>query len=243
MLTAYDYPFAKILDEAGTDIILVGDSLGMVVLGFETTLPVTMSDMLRHTEAAARAVKSALLVADMPYRSYASPAVASKNARLLKKAGAQAVKLEGGKAVEKQIAAILKAGIPVMGHLGMLPQSIKKTGGYKVQGRDAKKAEEIFRDAKRLEALGVFALVLECVPSDLGAKITKALKCPVIGIGAGNGTDGQVLVLHDMLGFESGVRPRFVRKYAALADSARQAVREYRDDVASGKFPSKEESY
>lgn len=243
VLTAYDYPFAKILDEAGTDMILVGDSLGMVVLGHDTTLPVTMQDMIHHTSAAARAVKKSFLVADMPYRSYVSPALAVKNAKLLKKAGAQAVKMEGGQMIRKQIQAVLNAGIPVMGHLGMTPQSVKEIGGYKVQGRDVKQARKILEDALLLESLGVFSIVLECVPAELGAKITDALKCPTIGIGAGSATDGQVLVLHDMLGFESGVSPRFVRKYGTIAEETREAVREYLEDVASGKFPSKEESY
>lgn len=243
VLTAYDYAFAKILDEAGTDMILVGDSLGMVVLGYDTTLPVTMEDMIHHTGAVARAVKKALVVADMPYRSYGTAALAVKNAKRLQKAGADAVKLEGGTEIAKQVRAILKAGIPVMGHLGMTPQSIEKMGGYKVQGRDPKQAQKILSDAQILEDLGVFSIVLECVPAELGAKVTRALKCPTIGIGAGAGTDGQVLVLHDMLGFETGVRPRFVRKYAALGEETREAVREYIEDIASGKFPSKEESY
>lgn len=243
VLTAYDYPFAKIIDEAGTDIILVGDSLGMVVLGHDTTLPVTMQDMIHHTAAVSRAVKNALIVADLPYRSYLSPAEAVKNAKLLKKAGAHAVKLEGGSPVRKQVSAILRAGIPVMGHLGMTPQSVKKFGGYKVQGRNSKEAEAIIEDAKLLDALGVFAVVLECVPAALGTEVTESVKCPTIGIGAGAGTDGQVLVLHDVLGFESGVKPRFVRKYGTLGEETREAVREYLEDVASGKFPSKEESY
>lgn len=243
VLTAYDYPYAKIIDEAGTDIILVGDSLGMVVLGYDTTLPVTMQDMIHHTSAVTRAVKKALVVADMPYHSYTSPAAALKNARLLKKAGAKAVKLEGGSAIRKQIEAILKAGIPVMGHLGMTPQSVKKFGGYKVQGREPKEAAKIVEDAKLLDQLGVFGIVVECVPAVLGTRITEAVKCATIGIGAGAGTDGQVLVLHDMLGFESDVKPRFVRKYGALGEETREAVREYLEDVASGKFPSKEESY
>ncbi len=243
VLTAYDYPFAKILDEAGIDIILVGDSLGMVVLGYDTTLPVAMQDMIHHTQAVARAVKQALVVTDMPYQSYRNPAEAVKNAKLLKKAGAQAVKLEGGEMIQKQIAAILKAGIPVMGHLGMTPQSVKKFGGYKVQGRDSKQAEKIFNDARLLDQSGVFSIVLECIPAGLGERVTRSVKCPTIGIGAGAGTDGQVLVLHDMLGFESSVRPRFVRTYASLAEETRTAVLNYKEDILSGKFPSKEESY
>ncbi len=243
VLTCYDFPSAQILDQAGIDVILVGDSLGMVVLGFETTLPVTMEHMLHHTAAVSRGAKNPLIVADLPYQSYDTPALAVKNAKLLKKAGAQAVKLEGGRALEKQIKAILKAGIPVMGHLGMTPQSVKKFGGYKVQGREPKQARAILDDAKLLDSLGVFAVVLECVPAALAAEVTAAVKCPTIGIGAGAATDGQVLVLHDMLGFEGSVKPRFVRKYAALAEEMKEAVIEYRDDVMSGAFPIKEESY
>ncbi len=243
VLTAYDFPFAKILDEAGVDIVLVGDSLGMVLLGYDTTLPVTMQDMTHHTAAVSRAVKRSLVIADMPYRSYASPAAALSNAKLLKKAGADGVKLEGGAAVQKQVTAILKAGIPVMGHVGMTPQSVKKLGGYKVQGREPKQAQKIYQEALLLDGLGVFAMVLECIPAELGAKITKAVKCPTIGIGAGPAADGQVLVLHDLLGFEGAVRPRFVRQYASMAGETRDAVKEYIDDVLSGKFPSKEESY
>lgn len=243
VLTAYDFPSARILDQSGMDAILVGDSLGMVILGHETTLPVTMADMIHHTRAAARGVKNALLIGDMPYKSYATSSLALKNARLLMKAGAGAVKLEGGKKIEKQIRAILKAEIPVMGHLGMTPQSVKEFGGYKVQGRNPKRAEAIFQDAFLLDRLGVFALVLECVPADLAEKIAKAVKCPVIGIGAGAGVDGQVLVLHDMLGYESSVKPRFVRRYANLEEEMKRAVSQYREDVLSGHFPMKEESY
>lgn len=243
VLTAYDFPTAKILDQAGIDIILVGDSLGMVVLGYGTTLPVTMQDMMHHTRAVARGVERALVVADMSYRSYDTPQAAVKNAKLLIQAGAQAVKLEGGRVIEKKIRAFRKSKIPVMGHLGMIPQSIKKFGGYKVQGRDPVQAKKIFQDAQWLDQLGVFALVLECIPSDLAARITEAVKCPTIGIGAGAGVDGQVLVLHDMLGLETGVHPRFVRKYAALTDTIKEAVTQYREDVRSGKFPSEEESY
>lgn len=243
VLTAYDFPFAQILDKSGIDVILVGDSLGMVVLGHETTLPVTMQDMIHHTQAAARGVKNALLVGDMPYKSYVNAASALKNAKLLMKAGAGAVKLEGGKKVQKQIQSLVKAKIPVMGHLGMTPQSVKEFGGYRVQGREPKQAETILRDAVLLDRLGVFAIVLECVPSALAEKITKAVKCPTIGIGAGASVDGQVLVLHDLLGFESSVKPRFVRRYANLDEEVKRAVSDYRSDVLSGRFPLKEESY
>jgi 3-methyl-2-oxobutanoate hydroxymethyltransferase len=243
VLTAYDFPFAKILDESNIDVILVGDSLGMTVLGHSSTLPVTMENMVHHTKAVARGAKYALIVADLPYRSYRTPAEAVKNAKLLKKAGAQAVKLEGGKSITKQIAAILKAGIPIMGHVGMLPQSVEKLGGYKVQGRDAKQAGKILEDAAALDKLGVFAMVLECIPAVLGEEITQSVKCATIGIGAGANTDGQVLVLHDMLGFEGSVKPRFVRQYARFEEEAKSAVINYIEDVRSGKFPSKEESY
>lgn len=243
VLTAYDFPYAKVLDEAGIDVVLVGDSLGMVVLGHDTTLPVKMEDMLHHTAAVARGVKRALIVADMPYRSYATARTALKNAKALMKAGAQAVKLEGSAQVQSQVKALIKARVPVMGHVGMTPQSVKKLGGYKVQGRDAKQAEKILEDAKRLADLGVFAIVLECVPAELGKRITRAVKCPTIGIGAGPDTDGQVLVLHDMLGFHSQVHPRFVRRYASMAEETRDAVQDYIRDVRSGLFPVKEESY
>lgn len=242
-LTAYDFPFARILDQAGIDLILVGDSLGMVVQGQDTTLPVTMDQMVYHTTIAARGVKNALLVADMPYQSYKTPAEALKNAKLLIKAGAKAVKLEGGKKIEKQVRTLAKAKIPVVGHLGMTPQSIKEFGGYKVQGKDHRQAEVIFNDALLLEQLGVFAMVLECIPAGLGAMISRYLKCPTIGIGAGPDTDGQVLVLHDMLGIESSVKPRFVRRYAAIEEEVKRAAQEYQEDVSAGRFPLKEESY
>ncbi len=242
-LTAYDFPFAKILDESGVDVVLVGDSLGMVLMGFETTLPVTMEHMIHHTAAAAKGVKNALLVADMPYKSYETPAMAVKNARRLIGARARAVKLEGGSRVAAQVRALVKAGIAVMGHVGMTPQSVKKFGGYKVQGKDQKRAEEILKDAILLDKLGVFAIVLECVPANLAAMITRSVKCATIGIGAGPETDGQILVLHDLLGFESSVKPRFVRRYAELDKEIRRAVEDYKEDVLSGHFPLKEESY
>ena len=242
-LTAYDYPFARILDESGIDIILVGDSLGMVLLGFENTLPVTMAHMLHHTRAVARAVKKALVVGDMPYRSYSTPEECLKNARAFLEAGAGAVKLEGGRKIRRQIETLIKKRIPVMGHLGMLPQSIKELGGYHVQGKGDRQARAILSEAMLLDRLGVFSLVLECVPRTLAAEITAKVKCPTIGIGAGPQTNGQVLVLHDMLGFESSVHPKFVRAYAALERETRRAVSQYRKDVLNGKFPSKKESY
>lgn len=244
VLTAYDFPFARILDEAGLDILLVGDSLGMVLLGYESTVPVTMRDMLHHVKAVSRAVKRALVIADMPFGSYDTPERAVRNARrFLKEAGADGVKLEGGKKIQAQLEALVDAGIPVMGHLGMTPQTAGLLGGYRVQGKEKKQAAEIEKDAKLLDRLGVFSLVLECVPSALAAKMTRKIKCPLIGIGAGPAVDGQVLVLHDMLGFHSKVHPRFVRAYASLEREITAAVEKYRRDVIAGKFPSKEESY
>ena len=244
VLTAYDFPTARILDEAGIDIVLVGDSLGMVLLGYESTVPVTMRDMLHHVRAVSRAVKKSFVIADMPFGSYDTPDRAVRNAkRFLKEAGADGVKLEGGKKIQEQIKALVDAGIPVMGHLGMTPQTASLLGGYRVQGKEKKQAAEIEKDAGFLDRLGVFSLVLECVPAALAAKITRNIKCPVIGIGAGPAADGQVLVLHDMLGFHSKMHPRFVRRYASLENQIRGAVEKYRRDVLAGKFPSKEESY
>lgn len=243
-LTAYDFPFAKLLDESGIDIILVGDSVGMVSLGYETTLSVTMEEMLHHLKAVRRAVKRALVVADMPFASYENPEKALLNAsRLMKEGGADAVKLEGGTQVMKEVKALREYEIPVMGHLGMTPQSIKELGGYKVQGKSKEEADVIFEDALALEKAGIFSLVLECVPVSLSKRITEALTIPTIGIGAGAQTDGQVLVLHDLLGFPSPVRPRFVRKYADLSAVVQKAVHEYRKDVLSGNFPSLKESF
>lgn len=244
VLTAYDFPFAKLLDESGIDIILVGDSVGMVSLGYETTLSVTMEEMLHHLKAVRRAVKRALVVADMPFASYENPEKALLNAsRLMKEGGAEAVKLEGGSSIMKEVKTLREYEIPVMGHLGMTPQSIKELGGYKVQGKSKEEADVIFEDALALEKAGIFSLVLECVPITLAKRITEALKIPTIGIGAGIDTDGQVLVLHDLLGFPSPVRPRFVRKYADLSTVIQKAVGEYRKDVIEGRFPSDEESF
>lgn len=244
-LTAYDFPFARILDEAGMDILLVGDSLGMVLLGYETTLPVTIREMIHHTKAVSRAVKRSLLVSDMPFGSYqASTEQALRNARrLIQEGGAEAVKLEGGGPRVKQVEALVEAGIPVMGHLGMTPQSATSLGGYKVQGRDEKAANEILQDAERLEEAGIFSLVLECVPYRLAERITKKVSCPTIGIGAGPKTDGQILVLHDLLGFKGKVEPRFVRRYADFESETGKAVSRYLKDVRTGSFPSLKESF
>jgi 3-methyl-2-oxobutanoate hydroxymethyltransferase len=244
VLTAYDFAFARLVDQAGIDIVLVGDSLGMVILGYESTVSVTVPEMLHHLKAVRRGTKHALLVLDMPYGSYETPAAALRNARtFVKEGGAQAVKLEGGFGVLKQVRALTEAGIQVMGHLGMLPQSIQKLGGYKVQGKTHEAADRILKEAKALEEAGAFSIVLECVPRALAKRVTKAVGVPTIGIGAGPDTDGQVLVIHDLLGFESAVKPRFVRRYAQFGKEADRAIRRYRDDVLKGKFPSERESY
>ncbi|HXV27467.1 MAG TPA: 3-methyl-2-oxobutanoate hydroxymethyltransferase [bacterium] len=243
-LTAYDALLGRILDEQGADIILVGDSVGMVLLGYDTTVPVTMRDMLHHTKAVSRGVKQALVVADMPFGSYDTPERALRNARrFIQEGRADAVKLEGGARVRNQIQVLIRSGIPVMGHLGMTPQTASQLGGYRVQGRDKKQAQEILKDAELLDRLGVFSLVLECVPALLAHKITRKIKCPSIGIGAGPKTDGQVLVTYDMLGFTGPVRPKFVRQYANLEYQIRQAVSQYRNDVLKERFPSKKESF
>ncbi len=244
VLTAYDFPFAKMLDETGIDIILVGDSLGMVLLGYESTLPVTMREMIHHTKAVSRAAKRPLVVSDMPFGSYDSVERASRNARrFIQEGGADAVKLEGGESVATIVKALVRSGIPVMGHLGMTPQSATQLGGYKVQGREPQQAQKISEDAQLLEEAGIFSLVLECVPHRLAEKITKKISCPTIGIGAGPKTDGQVLVLHDLLGFEGSVHPRFVRRYAEFEKEARKAFSRYIADVRSGSFPSLKESF
>lgn len=243
-LTAYDFPFAKLVDDAGMDIVLVGDSLGMVCLGYESTVSVVMDEMLHHAKAASRATKRALVVVDMPFGSYEDAESAVLNGqRLVNVGGAEAVKLEGGAVILKQVAALIKNRIPVMGHLGMTPQSVQELGGYKVQGRTKRDAERIFEDAKMLERLGVFSIVLECVPYALGRRISESLKIPTIGIGAGPYTDGQILVLHDLLGFESSVRPRFVRRYAELDRTIREALARFRNDVLKGTFPTLGESF
>lgn len=244
-LTAYDFPFARILDEVGMDIVLVGDSLGMVLLGYESTVRVTIREMIHHTKAVSKAVKRALVVSDMPFGSYQfSVEQAARSARrLIQEGGAEAVKLEGGGPVVKTVKALVRAGIPVMGHLGMTPQTATLLGGYKVQGRGPKESQKILEDAARLEDAGIFSLVLECVPYRLAERITQKISCPTVGIGAGPKTDGQILVLHDLLGFEGPVRPRFVRRYAEFEKEAKKAFLHYQEDVRSGKFPSLKESF
>lgn len=245
MLTAYDVPFAEIVDEAGIDIVLVGDSLGVVVQGHETTLPVTLEQMLYHTRLVTRAVTRALVVADMPFLSYqVSRGEAIRNAgRFLQEAGAAAVKLEGGRHVAETIEALTRAEIPVMAHLGMTPQAYHRLGGYRVQGRDEVSAERLLAEAKTVEAAGAFALVLESIPSQLAQRVTELAAIPTIGIGAGPGCDGQVLVLHDLLGLFDKFTPKFVRRYAHLRDEALSAVRRYKEDVEQGRFPTREEGY
>lgn len=245
MITAYDRPFAALFDEAGVDILLVGDSLGNAVLGYDTTLPVTMEEMLHHTKAVARANPRAMVVADMPFLSYqCSVAEAVANAgRFLKEAGAEAVKLEGGVAVREQIAAISAAGIPVVGHVGLTPQSVHRWGGYKVQGRAANEAERIVADARAVEEAGAFCVVLECVPGKLAQAITETLLIPTIGIGAGAQCDGQVLVMHDLLGLNPGFTPKFVKRYANLHEQIVDAVARYTREVKEGSFPTDEHSF
>ena len=244
-LTAYDYPTARLLDEAGVDVVLVGDTLGMVVLGYESTLPVTLEEMLHHTRAARRGVQRALLVADMPYGSYhADTAESVRNAmRFVKEAGAQAVKMEGGERRLELIARLSEAEIPVMGHVGLTPQSLNALGGYRVQGKTADSAEQLLRDAHAVEAAGAFAIVLEAVPRELAAQITGELRIPTIGIGAGPDCDGQILVLNDLLGLSFGQTPKFARQYANLDEVIADAVRGYCRDVRRGDFPSDAESY
>jgi 3-methyl-2-oxobutanoate hydroxymethyltransferase len=245
MLTAYDYPFAQIVDEAGIDGILVGDSLGMVVQGLENTLPVTMDEMLYHTKLVTRAVKNAVVIGDMPFMSYqASVEDAVRNAgRFLKEAGACAVKMEGGSEVAEQMRAMTRSDIPVMAHIGLTPQSILRMGGYKVQGRTAESAKQLVEEAHTCEDAGAFSLLLEAIPAELAKKITAELSIPTIGIGAGPFCDGQVLVLHDVIGMFERFVPKFVKRYANLREEALRAVKAYREDVERGKFPSEETSF
>jgi len=244
-LTAYDYPTARLLDEAGVDVLLVGDSLGMVVLGQENTLSVTVDEMLHHTRAVRRGTHRALVVADMPYGSYHTDNAESlRNAvRFVKEAGAEAVKVEGGERRLELIVRLTEAEIPVMGHVGLTPQSVNALGGYRVQGKTPDAAEQLLRDAHAVEAAGAFAVVLEAVPRELAAQITRELRIPTIGIGAGPDCDGQILVIHDLLGLTFNQTPKFARQYANVGAMISSAVREYCDDVRGGGFPSDGESY
>ncbi len=245
MLTAYDYSTAKIMDEIGINIILVGDSLGNVILGYENTVSVTMDDMIRHSAAVSRGVKNALILTDMPFMSYqASVYDAVVNAgKLLKEGHANAVKLEGGIEFVPHIKAITAASIPVVAHIGMTPQSVNVFGGFKLQGSDKESAAKIIEDAKAVQEAGAFAVVLECVPGDLAAHITQMLDIPTIGIGAGNGCDGQVLVYQDMLGMYSDFTPKFVKKYADMGNIMKEAFRNYIKDVKSGSFPTEQHTF
>lgn len=242
-LTAYDFFTTKIMDEVGVQLILVGDSLGMAVLGYENTLPVTMEEMVHHTRAVARAKPQAVVVADMPYQTYTSVAQAVENANRFIQAGAEAVKLEGGAAVAEQIRALVTAGVPVLGHIGLLPQSILETGGYKIQGRTAQSAEALLQDAQAVEAAGAFAMVMEGMVTGVAEQITRAVSVPTIGIGAGGGCDGQILVSHDMLGLFTTFTPKHVKRYANLSEEMRRAFAAYKRDVETGEFPGKEQTF
>ncbi len=244
-LTAYDYPTARLLDEAGVEVLLVGDSVGMVTLGYDSTIPVTLEEMLHHTRAVRRGTRNALVVADMPYGTYhADIAESVRNAvRLVKEAGAEAVKIEGGERRLELIARLTEAEIPVMGHVGLTPQSVNALGGFKVQGKTPAGAEQLIRDARAVEAAGAFAIVLEGIPRELASQITHDLRIPTIGIGAGPDCDGQILVLNDILGLTFHPVPKFARQYANLSELISSAVREYCSDVRRGSFPSENESY
>lgn len=245
MLTAYDYTMAQIIDRAGIDIILVGDSASNVMAGYETTIPMTMGNMIYHTSCVVRGVEKALVVADLPFMSYqvtANEALRSAG-RMMKEAGAHAVKLEGGQTVAETVHKITEAGIPVMGHLGLTPQSIYKFGTYKVRAKEEQEAEQLIEDAKKLEQAGCFSIVLEKIPASLAKKATDSISIPTIGIGAGPHCDGQVLVVHDMLGLNKEFKPRFLRRYADLDASITEAVQSYIDDVKKGDFPNEGESY
>lgn len=245
MLTAYDYPIAELVDKAGIDMILVGDSLANVVLGLDSTTKVGMTEMLHHAKAVTRAVKNSLVIGDMPYDSYqVNPDESVKNAaRFIKEAGCQAVKLEWFERCLEVTGQIIKAGIPVMGHIGLTPQTADKLGGFKVQGKDAQAASRLIKQATELEDKGCFAIVLECVPDKIAELITKKLRIPTIGIGAGAHCDGQVLVIHDMLGLFARYTPKFVKKYADLSPVIAKAVENFKDEVIRGKFPAAEHSF
>lgn len=245
MLTAYDYSTAKLIDASGIDSVLVGDSLGMVMLGYEDTLSVTMEDMIHHTKAVARGVKDALVVSDLPFMSYQTSVydAVSNAGRLIKEGRAQAVKLEGGIEVCPQIKAIVEASIPVMAHLGLTPQSVNAFGGFKVQGKDEEAARSLIEQAKAVEAAGAFAVVLECIPAKLAELITNSISIPTIGIGAGNGCDGQVLVYQDMLGLYSDFTPKFVKRYAEIGPQMQTAIEDYITEVKSGAFPAAEHTF
>ncbi len=245
MLTAYDYPSAKLAEEAGVDMILVGDSLGMVVLGYDSTIPVTVDDMVHHTKAVKRGAKDTFIVTDMPFMSYhVSRSETLKNAaRIIQESGAHAVKVEGAKDVIYTISSLTEGGIPVVAHLGLTPQAVGVLGGYKVQGKDAESARQLIEDAKKVEEAGAIALVLECVPKQLGEEITKSLSIPTIGIGAGNLTDGQVLVFHDVISYGVDRVPKFVKQYASVNEPILQGLSNYVAEVKAHLFPEEKHTY
>ena len=245
MLTAYDYTTAKIVDGAGVDVILVGDSASNVMAGHETTLPITLDQMIYHASSVVRGINRALVVVDLPFGTYQSDSKEALRSaiRIMKESGGHAVKLEGGKGIKDSIKKILNAGIPVMGHLGLTPQSIYKFGTYTVRAKQEEEAEKLISDAKLLERLGCFAVVLEKIPAQLAEKVAKSLRIPVIGIGAGNAVDGQVLVLHDMVGMTNEFNPRFLRRYMNLFKSMTSSIEQYVTDVKTSDFPSKDEQY
>jgi len=244
MLTAYDFPTARLVAEAGVELILVGDSLGMVVLGYDSTVPVTVEEMVHHTRAARRGAPDAFLIADMPFLSYASPEQAIETAgRLMKDAGADSVKLEGGVEVAPVIEVLVRAGVPVLGHVGLTPQTASALGGYRLQGKDEESVRRIVEGAVALEQAGCWGVVLELVPAELAKLVTRRIGIPTIGIGAGGDCDGQVLVFHDVVGLFSGFTPTFVKRYAEAGETIREALKRYADEVRSGAFPAREQSF
>jgi 3-methyl-2-oxobutanoate hydroxymethyltransferase len=245
MMTAYDYPSARLAEEAGMDVLLVGDSLGMVVLGYDSTVPVTMADMIHHTRAVCRGATKSFILTDMPFMSYhISPAQALENAgRLVQEGGCHGVKLEGGTEIADQVRALVRAGIPVCGHVGLTPQSVTALGGYKVQGKSAEAARKLLDDCLALQDAGAFMVVLECIPAQVGELLSSKLSVPTIGIGAGAACDGQVLVFHDTLGLFERFVPKFVKQFARLGAAAREALSAYAQDVRSGTFPDPEHSF
>lgn len=245
MLTAYDYSMAKLIDEAGMDVILVGDSASNVMAGNMTTLPITLEQMIYHAKSVVKGTERALVVCDMPFGTYQGNPIEALNSaiRIMKESHAEAVKMEGGAEIRESIERILSAGIPVMGHLGLTPQSINKFGTYAVRAKEDAEAEKLIADAKMLEEIGCFAVVLEKIPAKLARRVSESLTIPTIGIGAGNGTDGQVLVMHDMLGINKGFSPKFLRRYADLSTVINEAVGHYIDDVKSSDFPNENEQY
>jgi 3-methyl-2-oxobutanoate hydroxymethyltransferase len=244
MLTAYDYPSARLVAEAGVDLILVGDSLGMVVLGYDSTLPVTVDDMVHHTRATRRGAPDAFVIADMPFLSYSTPEQAlATAARLMKDAGADSVKLEGGPEVAPIVEALVRAGVPVLGHVGLTPQTASALGGYKLQGKDEETARRVVEGAEALDAAGCWGIVLELVPAELARVVTQRVAIPTIGIGAGAHCDGQVLVFHDLVGLFSGFTPTFVKRYAEAGAAIREACARYAEEVRSGAFPGEKQSF